>query len=227
MARWITDDAADLNSTLSPTVFIISDIRLVREGLSSQLQRDSRLSLAGAGPPDPATIDRLAESPPCAIILDLSFNGALDFAEQLRARLPAVRLVGFAIGECDPQLAAWARTGVCGYVDKEGSMEDIVRTVLHALKGELYCSPRLGAQLVAQLSAPTQRPLSCATADLTPREAEILEEIRFGASNKEIARQLGISAATVKNHVHHLLEKLSVRRRGQASALVNRVSPHA
>jgi DNA-binding NarL/FixJ family response regulator len=225
MVTGITDDAADVPSPVAPTIFIISDIRLVRDGLSSQLQRDGRLSPTGAGPPDSATIDNLVALAPCSIALDLSFSGALDFAEQLRARFTRVKLIGFAIGECDPQLAAWARTGVCGYVDKEGSAEDIVQTVLHALKGELYCSPRLGAQLVAQLSATIPRPRVCAKVDLTPREAEILEEIRFGASNKEIARQLGISAATVKNHVHHVLEKLSVNRRGQASALMNGFSP--
>jgi DNA-binding NarL/FixJ family response regulator len=54
--------------------------------------------------------------------------------------------------------------------------------------------------------------------ELTQREREILSRLEQGMTNKEIARSLGIELATVKNHVHHVLEKLKVSRRGQAAA---------
>ncbi len=207
--------------TDAPALFIISHVRLVREGLSWQLQRDGRLDLQGAGRPDATTLAELAAAPPDAIVLDLGVPRGLVFAEQLHAMLPATRLIGFAIGEGDTELVAWARTGVCGYVEREGSAGDIVAAVLHALKGELYCSPRFAAQLLAELAARGPALPPCAsTADLTPREREILTFVVRGASNKEIARRLGISVATVKNHVHHLLDKLAVRRRSQVSAVV-------
>ena len=205
-----------------PRVFIISDVRLVRDGLAAQLQNDGRLDLRGAGRPDPMAT--LIAVPPAAIILDLGVPEGLAFAERLRSALPATRIIGFAV-DGDGALAAWARTGVCGYVEREGSAADIVATVLHALCGELYCSPRFAARLLAQLAehAPAT---SCSAASLTPREQQILHFIGHGATNKEIARRLGISVATVKNHVHHLLEKLSVSRRGQASALFQGLQPH-
>lgn len=211
-----------------PGIFIVSDIRLVRDGLAWQLQRDGRLEVLGAGAPGLATLGDLAARPPHAVALDLSGAGSIDFAERLRADLAEVKLVGFALGECEAQIADWARIGVCGYVEREGTATDIAVTVLHALKGELYCSPRFAAQLLAQLAARTQavvRDRGSIIATLTPREVEILHEIRLGASNKEIARRLGISAATVKNHVHHLLEKLAVRRRSQASAMLSGLTP--
>lgn len=214
-----------------PSLFVVSDIRLVRDGLVWQLQRDGRVRIEGSGPPDAPCFATLAAAPPAALALDLSATGMPAFARRLSAELPDVKLVGFALGECDAALAQWARTGVCGYVEREGSATDIVETVLHALKGELYCSPRFAAHLLAQLAGRAAqaavRDHGEAIAALTPRETEILREIRLGASNKEIARQLGISAATVKNHVHHLLEKLSVRRRAQASAMLNGLGPTA
>jgi DNA-binding NarL/FixJ family response regulator len=202
-------------------VYIISHVRLVREGLSSQLERDGRLHLLGAGRPEPAVLARHVGAPPAAVVLDLGIPGGIGFAEELRAALPTTRLIGFAIGDGDSELLSWARTGVCGYIEPEGTAEDIVATVLHALKGELYCSPRFAARLLTQLATQRPEPASAsATAVLTPREREILNLIIRGASNKDIARRLGISVATVKNHVHHLLDKLSIHRRSQVSAVV-------
>ena len=103
-------------------------------------------------------------------------------------------------------------------------MRDLgVLAVLHAVRGELYCTPKFAAMLLAQLAAlapeaALEKPEPIVK--LTPRQQEILDQISQGHSNKEIARLLGISAATVKNHVHHLLERLSVHRRTQASAIV-------
>jgi DNA-binding NarL/FixJ family response regulator len=211
------------------SLFIVSDVRLVREGLVWQLERDGRLDVRGAGAPSAATIASLAARPPDVTALDLSAAGTLDFAERLRARVPETKLIGFALSACDASIVDWARTGICGYVEREGSAADIVATVLHALNGELYCSPRFAANLLTQLAGrgrSAARDRGEVIASLTPREAQILQRIRLGASNKEIARQLGISSATVKNHVHNLLEKLDVRRRSQASAVLSGLTPN-
>jgi DNA-binding NarL/FixJ family response regulator len=76
-----------------------------------------------------------------------------------------------------------------------------------------------GALRPVELGRP-KAPRRDASARLTARELEIVELIDEGYSNKEIARALSIELATVKNHVHHVLEKLGVTRRGQAAALV-------
>jgi DNA-binding NarL/FixJ family response regulator len=206
-----------------PSTFIVSDIPLVRDGLTSQLERDGRLNVIGSGSASTATLATMGAKPANSVALDLCTENGLVFAEQLRSTLPNARVVGCAIGECDPQLAQWARNGICGYVEREGTAEDIVVAVLHVVKRELYCSPRFAAHLLTELAArATTVPPPCAVmASLTPREVQILQEIRVGASNKEIARELGISSATVKNHVHHLLEKLDIRRRAQASAILS------
>lgn len=88
-----------------PGVFVVSDIRLVRDGLVWQLQRDGRLEVLGAGPPGPDTLADLVGQGPQAVILDLSGTGSIDFAAQLRAALAEVKLVGFALGECETELA--------------------------------------------------------------------------------------------------------------------------
>lgn len=158
---------------------------------------------------------------PEALILDLAMREGLGFAEQVRDRIAQTKIVAFAVSEPDKNVIACAKAGICGYVPKNGTVQDIVLAVLHAVKGELLCSPKFAAILLGQLAAlaPESTGLGLEhTAKLTAREMEILEQINRGLSNKEIARKLGISSATVKNHVHQLLAKLGVRRRAEALA---------
>lgn len=202
--------------------YIVSDVLLYREGLSSHLRKDKRLDFVGAGPPTEATLLALETLSPDAVIVDLAMRDGITFAEQIRDRVRRAKTVAFAVSDLDKCVVACAKAGICGYVPKDGTAEDIVLTVFHAVRGELHCTPKFAAMLLTQLAAlaPETRVDKAGAPKLTPRQQEILEQISRGLSNKEIARLLGISAATVKNHVHHVLEKLSVHRRTQALAIL-------
>lgn len=221
------DQAKSRPSTArGPTAYVVSDVLLYREGLSSYLQKNGRLHFIGAGPPTEGTLHLLERLLPDAIILDLAMNGSIAFAEQIRDRIRCAKAVAFAVSELDDRVVACAKAGICGYVHKDGTAEDIVETVLHAVRGELHCTPKFAAMLLARLAAlapdaALSAPTFVSVAKLTAREQQILDQISRGLTNKEIARQLRISEATVKNHVHHLLEKLEVRRRTQALAVLH------
>ncbi len=127
--------------------------------------------------------------------------------------------MALAVSEVESDVLAWAEAGVVGYVPREASLEDLVSTIEAVVRGELRCSPRIAATLfrrVTKLSA--NRRHTPQGIHLTPRELEILDLIDHGLSNKQIAGKLGIEVATVKNHVHNILEKLQVNRRGEAAA---------
>jgi DNA-binding NarL/FixJ family response regulator len=140
--------------------------------------------------------------------------------------VPAAKLVAFAVSDIDHEIVVGAMAGIAGYVHRDGSVAELVTEVLNAVRGELHCSPRLAARLlqqIASLSLGGGKGGSAPDANegpraLTRRESEILGLVDQGLSNKEIARALNISFATVKNHVHHILDKLQVRRRTQALA---------
>ncbi len=83
----------------------------------------------------------------------------------------------------------------------------------------MLCTPRIAALLLRRV-AEAAAPRSSGLERLTPRETEIVDLIEQGLSNKQIARRLSIELATVKNHVHNILEKLEVARRGEAVARV-------
>ena len=125
------------------------------------------------------------------------------------------------MAETDDEICECAEAGIAGYVARNGSKEDLIAALENAVRGEFLCSPRTAASLFRRLAAhfqtTKQRPPQAA---LSSREQDIIALIDRGLSNKEIARQLKISLPTVKNHVHNILEKLQVRRRGAAAALL-------
>jgi len=99
-------------------------------------------------------------------------------------------------------------------------MEELLTTLRTASRGEVRCSPRIAGLLVGRVAALTGS--SSQPGDnlpLTRRQRDIVAFIERGLSNKEIAIRLGIGVATVKNHVHYLLRKLQVHRRGEVAAV--------
>ena len=210
-----------------PTVFIISDVRLYREGLSWNLTHEGSLEVLGASGPLALTFDSLERQAPDAIIFDITMRDGLRLARELHGRLPNAKIVAFAVSGIDDEIMSGAMAGISGYVHRDGSVCDLVTEVLNAVRGELHCSPRLAARLLQQVASLSLGRGEAGNAPeavgeearvLTRRESEILGLVEKGLSNKEIARALNISFATVKNHVHHILDKLHLRRRTQALA---------
>ena len=211
----VEDGTREAASPLAPSVFIVSDIKLFREALAISLAADRTLRVAGDG----ASFDiltRLALVRPDVLLLDLAAAESLAAPRAAHAILPGLRIVAFAVAEMD--VMACIEAGVCGYVARDGSVADVVRAVRHALSGEALCSPRVAAMLFDRIAALTEGG-SAADPCLTMREAEVAGLLRLGLSNKLIARRLGLSSATVKNHVHNVLRKLGLERRGEISAL--------
>jgi two-component system, NarL family, nitrate/nitrite response regulator NarL len=202
-----------------PRIFIVSDVRLYREGLAWSLSQRLEIEVTGAAAPTAATLQEIGRLAVTAVLLDIAMSGVLDLAREIVRLAPGIKIIAFAVNEVDHELMACAEAGIAGYVTRDSSVDDLVTSILGALRGELVCSPRLAGlllQRVAVLSRTRQEP--CEHRTLTRREREIMELVQLGQSNKEIARSLRIGPATVKNHVHNILDKLQVNRRGEAAA---------
>jgi DNA-binding NarL/FixJ family response regulator len=190
------------------------------------LLRQEALEVVGADDCSMRTLPYLVELNPEVVILDIAATEAFAIANTLSSRMPITKIIAFAVSEVDDVVLACADAGIAGYVAPDGSASDLISAVEFALRNELYCSPRIAHLLsrrVGMLSA--QLAHSPETQMLTRRERQILGLLGEGKSNKEIGRSLQISGATVKNHVHNILEKLQVRRRGEASALLRAACP--
>jgi two-component system, NarL family, nitrate/nitrite response regulator NarL len=136
--------------------------------------------------------------------------------------VPSVPMVALGVAGNESEIVTCAEFGVVAYVTREGTFDELLSVVRAAARGELLCSPRIAGTLarrVATLAAERQPTLELAR--LTRREREIVALIQQDLSNKEIAARLGIEVATVKNHVHNLMEKLNTHSRVAVSRLTH------
>jgi DNA-binding NarL/FixJ family response regulator len=210
-----------------PRVVVCSDIRLLREGITLAVTQDGPLDVVGTAEPEdsPAMV---AAQRPDVVLLDAGVAGGHGLPRLLKEVSPDLRVVVFALADDDVDIVVWAEAGVSGYVGRDGTVSDLTAAVEGAMRGEAFCSPKLAGLLfarVAQLSAGTVT--AEGAGGLTRREQEIMSLVEKGLSNKEIARQLAIGHATVKNHVHRILEKMQARGRGEAAARMRRAEQTA
>jgi DNA-binding NarL/FixJ family response regulator len=201
-----------------PRVLVVSDIRLFQDSVAALLERECSVAIVGtARPPYAPAI--AAELAPDIVLLDMTVPGNLDCAKRLAEQPPPAKVVAFGVGEVDAEIVALAAAGVAGYLRRDASIEDVAAVLASAMRDEFLCSPRDAAALCHQVALLSRNghagPDGTA---LSRRELQIARLIDRGLSNKEIARQLGIQATTVKNHVHNILDKLKVHRRGEAAA---------
>jgi DNA-binding NarL/FixJ family response regulator len=196
-------------------VYIISETRLFREGLMAMMTSEGGLEVVGHGPCLEA-LEEIGNLAPDVALLDMGGRDCLGIPRQLHVILPPLRIVAVAVTELETDIIACAEAGICGYVAQSGTVEDLVGALLRALTGELICSPRVAALLFGRLAALSAgRQPSRADDQLTRRERQIAELIACGLQNKEIARRLCLGHATVKNHVHNILQKLNIERRSE------------
>jgi two-component system nitrate/nitrite response regulator NarL len=199
-------------------VMIVGDVRLYREGIAASLEHRADLTVVCTGPSADAR-RRLLECDPHIVVFDMAASRSLESIRDLASASPDVRIVSFAIDDTEHDILACAEAGAAGYVSADGTLDDLVDTIRSVARGELLCSPRIAASLFRALRAQTPETGAERLAlTLTAREREIAPLLERGLSNKEIASHLHIEVATVKNHVHNLLEKLQVGSRGEAAA---------
>ncbi|MEO7246102.1 MAG: response regulator [Rubrivivax sp.] len=207
-------------------VLVVDDHTLFRRGLISLLASDVRFEIvAEAG--DANEAHRLAAATqPDVILLDNHMPGVngVDALPVFKQVSPAARVLMLTVSEDERDLAAALRGGASGYLLKTMDSEMLAAAILRTMAGDSVVSPEMTSKLVGAFqSSQAEAPTTPAAADLdpihslSPREREILAHIARGASNKEMARDLGIAEATVKIHVQHILRKLNLSSRLQAA----------
>lgn len=202
-------------------IVVAGDIRLYRDGVAMHLARDGTYAVVGMAGDRAELRRRVCEERPEIVVLDLAMAESLDAVRELSREAPETRVVALTVPEHEQAVIACAEVGIAGYVMRDGSLDDLVRAIDSAARGELIVSPRMAASLLRRVSAlAADRAAPPALDELTIREREIVGLVGEGLSNKQIAARLNIELATVKNHVHRILEKLHVHRRAEIASRV-------
>jgi two-component system, NarL family, nitrate/nitrite response regulator NarL len=207
-------------------VLVVDDHTLFRRGLIALLAGDARFEIvAEAGDANEAH-RRAADAQPDVILLDNHMPGVngLHALDGFKQAAPQARVLMLTVSEDERDLAAALRGGARGYLLKTMDSDMLTSAILRTMAGDSVISPEMTSKLVnafqagqGEVTAPRAATNSDPIHSLSPREHEILARIAQGASNKEVARELGIAEATVKIHVQHILRKLNLSSRVQAA----------
>lgn len=199
------------------SIVVVAAVRLYREALARVLSDQADLRLTGQADSAAGALVETARARPDVVLLDFGVADALRCLRTLRATAPDTRVVALGFGGTDLEAVAAAEAGVSGYIGVHQPLEDVLVAVRGVVCGEAPCDGRVAAALLRRIATNPVSPCVAPIDDLTERERLILELVAGGLSNKEIASELVIGVATVKSHVHAILRKLDVNRRGAAA----------
>lgn len=203
------------------TILLIDDHPMLRNGVKQLISLESSLQVIGEAGDGKTGIQIAGEQDPDLILLDLNMPGMNGFEtlDELRKRELSGRIILFTVSNYSDDLVNALKRGADGYLLKDMEPEELIVALKEAASGKLVVSPTLASVLAESLRDNTTQDDNN-IASLTPREADILELISQGLSNKMIARKLDIAESTVKVHVKHLLKKLNLKSRVEAAVWV-------
>lgn len=207
-------------------ILIVADIRLLRDGLVHALAARAGIVVAGAAATPADAVQCTRDAAPDVVLIDSAMAGSQQTIRAIVAARPAVHVIAITVPNDTPALLACAEAGAVGFVAREGTLEDVMTAVAQASRGELACTPRIAATLLGRVAELSRGRAPGELRRLTARERDVIRLIDEGCSNKQISQRLGIELATVKNHVHNILEKLHCETRSEAAARVRgRITP--
>lgn len=215
------EDSIEQDNRQTPSVFVVAETRLYRDGLASLLASQPDVQVIGTAGNIKNGLALIGAQNPDVVLLDIEISDSLDAIRQIRRPGTKTKVITLATNDNAAQIVRCAEAGASGFITHNGSLDELIDAINCACAGELHCTPRVAAALAKRLAGLAKNPSPVTDVRcLTAREMEVIRLIEKGLSNKEIAKQMQIGVSTVKNHVHNILEKLNVSRRAQAAALV-------
>lgn len=195
-------------------VLLVDDHPIVRAGVRSLFTPDTGVDVVAEAATGEEAIALARHLHPDVVLCDLRLGEGMDGVQTtaaLRALAPAPAVVILTTFDRDAEILGAVEAGAAGYLLKDSPSEQIVAAIRSAAAGQLVLSPELTARVVQVMRAPR--------VNLTDRERDVLRLLDTGASNKEIARQLFVTEATVKTHLVHIFDKLGADSRSRAVAV--------
>ena len=200
-------------------VLVVDDSRLFRDALASLLRSESWVEEVETAPDSASALRHAIGFPPTITLLNMAMARSVDSLRTLAHSERRARVVSIGVSEDEAEIIACAEAGAAGYLLRADPLSQLRAVIQSVAKGEALCSPRVAATLLGHVTTlAAERGPHGGFAQLTAREYEVLTLLEDDLSNREIAERLCIEVRTVKNHVHSILDKLGVDRRGRAAA---------
>lgn len=197
-------------------LLLVDDHVVVRQGLRMLLEGENDLEIVGEASSASQALAELSQLKPDVILMDIGLPdiSGIDATRQVKKLSPDTAVVALTIHEDEEYFFKMLEAGASGYVPKRAAPDEVLSAVRVAARGDVYLYPSLAKLLVKDYLGLDQLSKTSEALDgLTPREQEVLALLADGASNVEIADELGISPNTVARHRENIMAKLKLHSR--------------
>ncbi len=201
-------------------ILIVDDHILFREGLTGLLRSQQDMEVIGECGTVHEAVELAQQLKPQVVLMDFSLpdGTGLDATRSILRDQPQTQIIFLTVHDNDERLIAAIRAGAKGYLLKNLSVNKLLASLRALERGEAAISRTAMAKIMEEFaqSTPAASSMPSPLIGLTSREIEVLKELADGITNQEIASRLFISENTVKNHIHNILEKLTLNNRREA-----------
>ena len=207
-----------------PTIrlMIVDDHEVVRLGMRAAFELESDIKVVGEASNGAEALAKMPVLAPQLILMDVRMEkmGGIEACREIKSRYPDVYVLMITSYSDDDAVFASVLAGASGYLLKNVSRAELLRSIRLVASGQSLLDPSLTKQATGRMNSMASNGLQGQSPgdELTEREREVLALIARGHTNKQIAEALYVSEKTARNHVSHILEKLGLSRRSEAAA---------
>lgn len=201
------------------SIMLVEDHQITRMGLRFALEQISDIKVVAEAEDGNSAVTTALQVKPNVILMDIGLPGlnGIDAAQQIKAKDATIGIVMLTSHSLDEDILAALAANCDGYCLKDVAADQLINAIRTVNRGGIWLDPSIAKRVIRAFveQKPLSTPVSSCT--LTERELEVLALVVEGLSNQEIAERLILSTETIKTHMRHLMEKLSVSDRTQAA----------
>ncbi len=203
-------------------VLLVDDQALIRQGLATLLGMEEGIQIVGEAGDGDEAISQVGFLQPDVVLMDIRMpkKTGVEATHEIHKRYPAVKVLILTTYDEDELIVGALKAGASGYLLKDSPSEKLATAIRAVQQGYTQLSPSVTPKVVSLMHGSDKGKQTQLREQFSDREAEIIEHIARGLSNKEIAESLYITQGTVKNYVTKILGQLNLRDRTQLAVWV-------
>jgi NarL family two-component system response regulator LiaR len=198
-------------------ILIVDDHAIVRKGLLALLAEIDDFAVVGEAENGRQAVQLAETTRPDVILMDIVMPemDGIEETQRITEQRPEARVLALTSFASDDKLFPAIKAGALGYLLKDSDPEALIQAIRQVYRGEPSLHPRIARKVLQELGRPSPRPHT--PEPLTARELDVLRCVAQGMGNRQIAAELSIAEVTVRSHVSHILDKLHLANRVQAT----------
>lgn len=199
-------------------ILLVDDHPIVRTGLRALFENFGDIAVIGEASSGEEALAFVKDNPVDVVLCDLRLGAGMNGAQTtvaIRKLSKPPHVLILTTFDKDSEILACIEAGAAGYLLKDVSAQTIVDSIRQAAAGHMVLAPEMAQRVVEGMRRPK--------IELTAREKDVLAQLATGAGNKQIAKALFVSEATVKTHLVHIFDKLQASSRTDA---INKAKDH-